>query len=79
MKPVNIHEAKASLSRLVQDVRSGKRSEIVIAVDGVPAARLVRYKKHRRVFGLDRGLFTVLDDFDDPVLELAREGRAVKS
>ena len=71
-KPVNMHEAKTRLSRLVQDVRRGKRSEIVIAVDGVPAARLVPYDKPRRVFGLDRGLFTVPDDFDEPVPEIVR-------
>jgi prevent-host-death family protein len=67
-----MHEAKTNLSRLVQDVRRGKRSEIVIAVDGIPAARLVPYEKPRRAFGLDRGLFTVPDDFDEPVAEIVR-------
>lgn len=54
-------------------MRRGKRPEVVIAVDGVPAARLVPYEKPRRVFGLDRGLFVVPDDFDDPLPEIAGE------
>ncbi|MBV8531932.1 MAG: type II toxin-antitoxin system Phd/YefM family antitoxin [Candidatus Eremiobacteraeota bacterium] len=72
MKTVNMHEAKTNLSRLVQEVRKGKQSEIVIAIDGVPAARLVPYEKPRRIFGLDRGLFVVPDDFDAPVTEIVR-------
>lgn len=67
-----MHDAKTNLSRLVQDVRRGKHAEIVIAIDGVPAARLVPYQKTRRSFGLDRGLFTVPDDFDEPVPEITR-------
>ena len=39
MKPVNIHEAKTHLSRLVERVQAGE--EIVIAKAGRPAARLV--------------------------------------
>lgn len=72
MRIVNMHEAKTTLSRLVQDVRKGKLTEIVIALDGVPAARLVPYEKPRRVFGLDRGLFVVPDDFDEPLPEIVR-------
>jgi prevent-host-death family protein len=72
VKTVNMHEAKTNLSRLVQEVRKGKHREIVVAVDGVPAARIVPYEKPRRTFGLDRGLFTVPDDFDEPVPDIAR-------
>ena len=39
MKIVNIHEAKTHLSRLLREVASG--TEIVIAKDGHPLARLV--------------------------------------
>ena len=39
MKPINIHEAKTHLSRLVERVQAGE--EIVIAKAGRPAARLV--------------------------------------
>ena len=39
MKPINIHEAKTHLSRLVERVQAGE--EFVIAKAGRPAARLV--------------------------------------
>ena len=39
MKPINIHEAKTHLSKLVERVQAGE--EFVIAKAGKPAARLV--------------------------------------
>jgi antitoxin (DNA-binding transcriptional repressor) of toxin-antitoxin stability system len=64
-KPVNIHEAKTHLSRLVQSLRDGTASEIVIAVGGEPAARLIPYGRDlRRPLGMDRGLVHIADDFD---------------
>jgi prevent-host-death family protein len=41
MHLVNMHEAKTNLSALVEDVASGRESEVVIARNGVPAVRLV--------------------------------------
>jgi prevent-host-death family protein len=41
MSIVNMLEAKTHLSRLVEEVESGATSEIVIARNGKPAARLV--------------------------------------
>jgi antitoxin (DNA-binding transcriptional repressor) of toxin-antitoxin stability system len=41
MSMVNITEAKSSLSRLVEAIESGAESEIIIARNGKPAARLV--------------------------------------
>ena len=41
MPIVNMLEAKTHLSRLVEEVESGASSEIVIARNGKPAARLV--------------------------------------
>ena len=46
MKPVNIHEAKTHLSRLVERVQAGE--EIVIAKAGRPAARLVPIEAMRK-------------------------------
>ena len=46
MKPVNIHEAKTHLSRLVERVQAGE--EIIIAKAGKPAARLVPIEGARR-------------------------------
>ena len=41
MPTVNMLEAKTNLSRLVESVESGAETEIVIARNGKPAARLV--------------------------------------
>ena len=41
MHTVNMLEAKTNLSRLVEAVESGAETEIVIARNGKPAARLV--------------------------------------
>jgi len=41
MSIVNMLEAKSNLSRLVEAVESGAESEIVIARNGKPAAKLV--------------------------------------
>jgi prevent-host-death family protein len=45
MRTVNIFKAKSDLSRLVEAVESGAETEIVIARNGRPAARLVPLKK----------------------------------
>ena len=46
MKPINIHEAKTHLSRLVERVQAGEA--IVIAKAGRPAARLVPIEDARK-------------------------------
>ena len=67
-KTVGIHEAKTHLSRLLRRVSAGE--EIVIARAGEPIARLVPVEPPAtRVFGQDRGLFEVPDDFDAPLPE----------
>lgn len=43
MRVVNMHEAKTSLSRLVEAVEKGE--EIVLARHGRPVARLVAFKR----------------------------------
>ena len=76
---VNMHEAKTSLSRLVERVEAGE--EIVIARAGKPAARLVPFtatRRRRRRLGLLDGRFTIPDDFNAPMPESvlrAFEGR----
>ncbi len=63
MKPVNIHEAKTHLSRLVERVQAGE--EIVIAKAGRPAARLGPIEDARKpvkIGGLKGG--PVPDDFN---------------
>ena len=65
MKTVNMHEAKSQLSALVRDVRTGHEAEIVIALAGEPAAKIVPVGKPApRQLGPDRGLITMAPDFD---------------
>ena len=66
MKTVNVHEAKTMLSKLLKKVEVGE--EILIARAGKPVARLVPAGSGtKRVLGQARGLFTVPEDFDDPL------------
>lgn len=66
VKEVSIHEAKTHLSRLLSRVASGE--EIVISRAGKPIARLVPiHAAMKRQLGRDQGLFTVPDDFDQPL------------
>ena len=64
MTTVNMLEAKTSLSKLVEAVESGAESEIIIARNGKPAAKLVSIdaepKKKIRL-GLARGKYPPLD------------------
>jgi len=66
-KAVNTHEAKTQLSRLLKRVALGE--EIIIAVRGKPAARLVPLKDEGagRKFGTFEGQFEVPEDFDAPL------------
>jgi prevent-host-death family protein len=67
MTTVNMFEAKSSLSRLVDAVESGAESEIIIARNGKPAAKLVPIRAGRRPgkrIGLLKGKFTAPADLD---------------
>jgi prevent-host-death family protein len=65
-KSVGVHEAKTHLSRLLDRVVAGE--EVVITRRGDEVARLVpaRTLSVRRL-GVDRGRFTVPEDFDAPL------------
>lgn len=66
MPIVNMHEAKTRLSQLVDAVQSGAEPEVIIARNGVPAARLVPIaKKPKPVWGLEKGKFIVPDNIDE--------------
>jgi prevent-host-death family protein len=69
MRMVNIHSAKAHLSRLVAEVAAGE--EIVIAKAGKPVARLVPFEPRRepRRPGLLKGQIWISEDFEDPLPE----------
>lgn len=66
--PVNMHEAKSALSRLVERALQGE--DIVIARAGVPAVRLVPVApRGKRTLGQWKGQVTMSDDFDAPLPE----------
>jgi prevent-host-death family protein len=67
MKQVNLHAAKTTLSRLVDEAVGGE--EIVIAKAGKPMVRLVPVVGglRRAGFGADRGKIRVRGDFDAPL------------
>jgi prevent-host-death family protein len=69
-KPVNIHQAKTHLSRLVERVEAGE--EITLARAGRPVARLVPYRPRRepRHLGIWRDRVRISPDFDAPLPEI---------
>lgn len=65
MQTVNIHEAKTHLSRLVSAIKCGEEAEVIIAQNGIPAARLVPLMKKPKIkWGLAKGKFAVPDTID---------------
>jgi len=73
MRLVNMLEAKSSLSRLVEAVESGRETEIIIARNGKPAAKLtsVDARSVGQRLGVGRGRFTIPDDIDADNAEIA--------
>lgn len=68
MRKVNIHEAKTTLSQLVEAVEAGE--DVVIARAGRPVAQLTRVHAARKgvKFGTLKGMFKrVSADFDAPL------------
>ncbi|MBA2507877.1 MAG: type II toxin-antitoxin system Phd/YefM family antitoxin [Nocardioidaceae bacterium] len=63
---VGVHEAKTHLSKLLREVALGR--EVSIRNGGRVVARLVPvHDQQPRQLGLDRGVFQVPDDFDEPL------------
>jgi prevent-host-death family protein len=62
-KSVGVHEAKTQLSRLLDAVHRGE--EVIITRRGEEVARLVPPRPTQRNFGVDKGVFTVPDEFDN--------------
>lgn len=73
MATVNMLEAKTNLSRLVEAVESGRETEIVIARNGKPAARLMPIAPARKRvrIGVAEGRYKAPDDFDADNEEIA--------
>ncbi len=75
MTTVNMLEAKSTLSRLVDAIEQGRVSEIVIARNGRPAARLVPLSKPAELgqrLGAAKGQFKVPESIDSSNEEVAR-------
>jgi prevent-host-death family protein len=74
MTTVNIFEAKTNLSRLIEAVETGAESEIIIARNGRPVARLAPLEPKKRAvrLGLAEGMFEVPYDIDEANPEIAR-------
>ena len=67
-----MRRAKANLLRLVQKVKNGTEPEVIIAVRGKPAARLVPVASApRRTLGIDHDLVVLAEDFDQGGAEIA--------
>jgi len=64
---VNVTEAKAQLSRLIDEAAGGKR--IVIGKAGRPMAVLVAFDEDQgpRRLGSWKGRVQIAEDFDDPL------------
>ena len=78
MEKVQLHEAKARLSELVDRAQAGE--EVVISRHGKAVAKLVGYrpKRARRRLGLLRGKIKFRKGWDDPLPDdilAAFEGR----
>jgi prevent-host-death family protein len=65
VRMMNLHEAKAQLSSLVEDAANGK--EIVIGKYGKPMAKLVPFMRPKRTPGKHKGMLWTSKDFDAPM------------
>lgn len=71
---VNMHEAKTNLSKLVEAVEAGAESEVIIARNGTPVAKLVPIgARQRRPLGLYDGVYPdiSLEEFNAADEEIA--------
>jgi prevent-host-death family protein len=73
---VNIHEAKTSLSKLIEAVKRGE--DVVIARAGKPEVRLViaetaAPKPKRREFGAWKGMVWYAPDYDQADAEIEKD------
>ena len=64
---INLDKVEKQLAELLAIVERG--SEIVIAQNGKPVARLaaIASKKKKRIAGLNRGTIWTSEDFDEPL------------
>jgi prevent-host-death family protein len=70
---VGMHEAKTTLSRLVDAARSGE--EVVITRRGMPVVKLqpIGALPHKSMFGVLKGQIWMADDFDELPEEILKD------
>ena len=66
MRQVNVFQAKTEFSKLLAKLESAEEDEIVIARNGKPVARLLRWEERdvSKRLGSAKGLFRMPEDFD---------------
>ncbi|HEX8360380.1 MAG TPA: hypothetical protein VF613_09745 [Longimicrobium sp.] len=70
MHKVYVEEAQARLAELIEEAAEGR--EVVIAHGNGTAVRLVPVQPDARPrFGSARGMFSIADDFDEPLDDFA--------
>lgn len=72
---VNLYQPKSFLSSLAKDIEMGRESEIIIARNGRPVAKLVPLdsaNSHGPRLGVVKGLFEVPDSIDKMNDEVAK-------
>lgn len=74
MTQVNMLEAKTKLSKLVEAIETGEESEVILARNGKPVAKIVPLAPKRRRLGLHDGEFPSLslEEFNAADEEIAR-------
>jgi prevent-host-death family protein len=74
MTQVNMHEAKTNFSKLISAIKSGREREIIVAQNGVPAARIVPVlpRKKPPLLGSAKGKWLIPDDIDTMNAEIER-------
>ncbi len=72
MCQVNVFQAKSELSKLLAMLENRDETEIIIARNGKPVAKMTRWEESSasRRIGVAKGLFTVPDDFDTSNAEI---------
>ena len=67
MLQVNVHEAKTTLSKLIQKVVDGE--EVIIAKGNQPVVKIVLVDnlKPKRQLGTAKGKIKISDDLDEPL------------
>jgi antitoxin (DNA-binding transcriptional repressor) of toxin-antitoxin stability system len=74
MHQVNVFQAKTELSKLISALENGTDDEIIIARNGKPVAKLLKWeaKSAASRIGVAKGKFRVPDDFnaDDDFIDV---------